>query len=540
MIKFQLSFRTKIFITILATLLGLLALFDLLFIQSEQKLLTDYTIREGKTLSMLFADNIRNGVYSEHEALLIRPVEDLFEFETVRHIAIYSSDCRLLMRKDRDSGSALNARYSELKTDEICKEQASLALQPPLHQVLDDSFVFWAPVLLHTSPSAYSLYFDTPLAHKDDHEFIGYICLALSKEDLNTRMDTLFRQNIYFMLVFLVLSIVITAIISRHISSPLARLLEHIKNSNVHLDYNNDMLKMKEGFPVIADHLSMAFDTINDLNKDVEHKAGQLALRNQELEKLNFELNDMNSRLTHDNALRREAEFQVQALTQKLIMAQELERQKIAYELHDNVAQELSSTKIASETLFDGYDDIPVEVKKRRQKMTDLVLHSLRSLRNLSYDLRPSDIEQGDFTRTLRRYCEEFAAQEAIQVNFLSTGLDSIALDYDYKINIFRLLQEALHNIKKHAEANLVEVKILISYPNLIMRIEDNGKGFEIEKRKTEALYEKRMGIKGMEERTRLLGGRITFTSSPESGLKIFVEIPYKRNDYHDEENSDH
>ena len=263
-------------------------------------------------------------------------------------------------------------------------------------------------------------------------------------------------------------------------------------------------------------------------------------IRNKALKKLNLALNNMNRQLSHDNITRKEAEAQVHSLTQELIMAQEAERQRIAFELHDNVAQELSSSKIASETLFDGHDEVPAEIRERNKKLTDLLLRSLKTVRSLSYDLRPSDIEHGDFIKIIRHYCEDFSVAEGIAVNFSSIGMNTISFDYNHRINVFRLLQEALNNIKKHAEADHLEIKMLSSHPNIIIRIEDNGKGCEIESRKTEALHEKRMGIKNMEERARLLGGCITLKSSPGSGMKIMIEFPYEKGKQYDKKNTDH
>jgi signal transduction histidine kinase len=96
------------------------------------------------------------------------------------------------------------------------------------------------------------------------------------------------------------------------------------------------------------------------------------------------------------------------------------------------------------------------------------------------------------------------------------------------EINLFRLLQEALNNIHQHAHATLATVRLVASFPHIILRIEDNGKGFDVHSCLKKAASEKRMGLGNMQERVRLLDGQLQIQSLPKSGSKIVVEVPYK------------
>ena len=101
-------------------------------------------------------------------------------------------------------------------------------------------------------------------------------------------------------------------------------------------------------------------------------------------------------------------------------------------------------------------------------------------------------------------------------------------MDNDTKIHIYRLIQEGLNNIMKHADADRVVIKLVGKFPNIILRIEDNGKGFDLKARELSSGKEKRMGLRSMNERVNLLGGEMTIQSRIMKGTKIFIKFPFK------------
>jgi signal transduction histidine kinase len=106
--------------------------------------------------------------------------------------------------------------------------------------------------------------------------------------------------------------------------------------------------------------------------------------------------------------------------------------------------------------------------------------------------------------------------------------MDGLKISSNTEINFYRLIQEGLWNIKKHAEAAKVTIKLVASFPNIILRIEDDGKGFIVKERLTAASKEKRMGLRSMEERVKLLEGKMKIHSRPNEGTKVIIEVPYK------------
>lgn len=225
---------------------------------------------------------------------------------------------------------------------------------------------------------------------------------------------------------------------------------------------------------------------------------------------------------------RKQAEEHIRILTQQMIKAQEDERQRIARDLHDNVAQDLSLLKIGCETLFDGQPSMPVEIMEKASELSEVLQRSITAVRNMAYDLRPPGLDQLGLVRTVYQYCEEISETSQISIDFSAAGLDDLKLPVDLEINLYRLIQEALRNINKHADATSVSIRMVASFPWIILRIEDNGQGFDVRKRMVEAFAEKRMGLRSMQERVSLLNGKMRIKSRPKEGTKIFIEVPYK------------
>ena len=146
-----------------------------------------------------------------------------------------------------------------------------------------------------------------------------------------------------------------------------------------------------------------------------------------------------------DVTQRKQAQEQVQSLTHQLIKAQENERLKISRDLHDHIAQDLSTLKISLETSFRNQ---PAEIRKKVSQLSDLLQRSIASVREMAYDLRPPGLDQLGLVKTLILYCEDFSKSSAVEIDFAAAGVDELNLEYETEINIYRLIQEALNNIK--------------------------------------------------------------------------------------------
>lgn len=219
-------------------------------------------------------------------------------------------------------------------------------------------------------------------------------------------------------------------------------------------------------------------------------------------------------------------EAHLRVLSRELIKAQETERLRIATELHDHLAQDLATLKLDLGGLLDETGDAGPDRRERLADLTERLSKAITAIRDLAYDLLPPGLEDLGLVRTLARYCADFASRSGLVVDFFADGMDGVRLGFETQINVYRLVQEALNNARKHAQASRVAVRIISSHPSVIVRIEDNGRGVDLEHRQDEFYQAKKMGIWGMRERARLLGGRITLRSRPGQGMRIHIDIP--------------
>jgi len=223
---------------------------------------------------------------------------------------------------------------------------------------------------------------------------------------------------------------------------------------------------------------------------------------------------------------RKHAEDLVRDLSQMLIQAQERERQMISCELHDSVAQNLSTLKIYCNRLLKDQSFPESDIKGSAEDVSKLIDQTITTVRDLAYNLRPPSLDHLGLLHVLEVFCEEFAEKNDIIVNFQAAGIHESTLNSDTQINLYRLVMEGLNNIRKHAAASKAAIRLAGAYPNIILRIEDNGKGFDIKERERSVVNEKRMGLRSMKERVNLLQGQMSIHSQLNKGTKIVIKLP--------------
>ncbi|MBW1765009.1 MAG: PAS domain S-box protein [Deltaproteobacteria bacterium] len=234
--------------------------------------------------------------------------------------------------------------------------------------------------------------------------------------------------------------------------------------------------------------------------------------------------------ISSDITARKQTEEHIRALTQQLIQAQEIERHRISRELHDHVAQDLAASKVACGLLLKPARSLAGDLKQDISKISNMLGSAITAVRDLAYNLRPQDLEEVGLVQSVFQYCEDFSEKSGVPVDFNYTGIDSLRLNLNAEINIYRLIQEGLNNIRKHADATHATIRLVGASPSIILRIEDNGKGFDVEKRLVSSMAQKRMGLRNMRERATLLQGQMKIHSKPKVGTVISIKFPYREN----------
>jgi signal transduction histidine kinase len=206
----------------------------------------------------------------------------------------------------------------------------------------------------------------------------------------------------------------------------------------------------------------------------------------------------------------------------KVISAQEEERRRIARELHDDTAQALAAVGVSLEAALDG---MPLSSSRwRLESLKVLVNQSLTDLHRIIYDLRPSILDDLGLSAAIRWLTEEHLRRTGVVVKVESYGLDE-RLPSDIETAVFRVVQEALSNIERHAGADAVLVQVSLENGTLSLEIEDDGQGFEPETVGVTTGSARGLGLQGMRERVELMGGSFTLSSSPGRGTRIAITV---------------
>jgi len=218
----------------------------------------------------------------------------------------------------------------------------------------------------------------------------------------------------------------------------------------------------------------------------------------------------------------------LQSLSRRLVEIQETERRYIALELHDEAGQSLTSLMVGLR-LLERQADSPEAVVEQVANLKSQTGDILESLHRLAIDLRPASLDHVGLVGALRQYTQSFSEQHDLPIQFEVVGLDERRLPTAVETNLYRIVQEALTNVVRHARASRIDVLLERRGDQLITIIEDDGVGFD----PRAAGQNSRLGLVGMRERAEMLDGTLMVESNGNTGTTIFVEVPYVHSDTH-------
>jgi PAS domain S-box-containing protein len=225
----------------------------------------------------------------------------------------------------------------------------------------------------------------------------------------------------------------------------------------------------------------------------------------------------------YDITKRLKAERDRKNLLQRLVTAQEEERQRISLELHDQLGQDIIALILGLKSVEAG---VPEEVNEKVKRLQIIVENLGSELQRLAHDLHPSIIENLGLAEALTTYAEEWSERNQINVD-IQTNLKETYIPKNITIAIYRIIQEALTNVLKHSGAKNVSLILDQQAGRLITIVEDDGCGFEIDKVTDKPHKEKKLGLVGMRERAELVGGSLVIESELSQGTSLFLRIPY-------------
>ncbi len=203
---------------------------------------------------------------------------------------------------------------------------------------------------------------------------------------------------------------------------------------------------------------------------------------------------------------------------------QEEERKRIARELHDDTVQSLIAIGQRIELVKGTLDD-PPKARSRLAELRTMVTGAIASVRQFSRDLRPLTLEDLGLAASMQYLVNQLAQSEGIEVNLKIDG-EVEGLSTDMEVAIYRILQEALNNVKRHAHATKVNVWAQFAKRYIRLTVQDNGQGFEVPEAITDFASAGSFGVMGLQERAQLFGGEVTIKSMPGKGATIRMVMP--------------
>jgi signal transduction histidine kinase len=212
---------------------------------------------------------------------------------------------------------------------------------------------------------------------------------------------------------------------------------------------------------------------------------------------------------------------QLQTLSHRLVALQEQERKNLSRELHDRAGQAMTALNLGLAALKRECDLSP-EYEARIEELLQTANHVMEDLHQLAVSLRPVALDRYGLLPALEQLVAAFRKQNGTEVEIVTSGLDGARLPDEVETALYRIVQESLTNITRHAQAGRVGIILSRFDDRIRLIVEDDGRGFDV----SDAMQKGRLGLVGMRERAEMVGGVLTIESAPGRGTTLIVEAP--------------
>ncbi len=220
----------------------------------------------------------------------------------------------------------------------------------------------------------------------------------------------------------------------------------------------------------------------------------------------------------------------MRSYARQIITAQEEERKRMARELHDDTAQALVGLSRRLDALLSGSDQVPETLRQRIVDIRQLTAEISHGVRRFSHDLRPSTLDDLGLLPTLEGLTTRISQEDGLPAELRVLG-ERRRLPPEVELALFRVVQEALTNARKHSQATKVTTTVEFGEGLVTVTVRDNGRGFTLPERPANLVETGKLGLTGMFERAQLVGGTLTVQSAPGEGTIVIAEIPVQNGD---------
>ncbi|MBI2755211.1 MAG: HAMP domain-containing sensor histidine kinase [Chloroflexi bacterium] len=271
--------------------------------------------------------------------------------------------------------------------------------------------------------------------------------------------------------------------------------------------------------------LSLALQPLRALERTVDRVAsGDLSARVDPVVFYDPDMERMSDTLNAMLDVVQRHQVQVQALSEQVLVAQEEERKRISRELHDETAQSLTTLLVRLKVMERARS--ADELREQIQELRELTASTIEAVRGLAVELRPTTLDNLGLVAALEAYTESYAQRMPLHVSFRAEGFNPRAerLPPQVELVLYRVVQEALTNVAKHAGARHAAVELTRTRREVVARVTDDGQGFEV----MDAMQsrERGLGLFGMQERLGLVNGTLDIDSTPGGGTTVRAVVP--------------
>ena len=484
--KFYKSLRFKISIGLVGLLSFTMSiLFIIQYVQHREKMIRNLQENVGPHLTQMVNDVLKSSMSSKNRDEMKYILEVAHQYPDVKNIFILNRTGRIVISTDnQEVGKIIGIQDA---TCQACHHPSTQALNKT---VIYSSFagerIFRNVNPIYNRRECYS-------CHPPGEKITGVLVTDFTLNNIEAQLQAELKENI--LLLFFIIGISTLAI-------------------GIALDQL--VIKRIQYFVEAASFLGRG-----DFEKTIRIKS------DDEIRRLADSFNQMAKTLMEKMRLERKYLSQI-------IEAQENERKRISRELHDEIGQGLTAIKFNLDIMDKDLPSTFPIVRERLKEAKSLSNQTLTAMRQLSMDLRPTMLDDVGLIPTLRWYIQNFSNRLNIKSNFQAVGFEE-KLPPQIETAFYRIIQEALNNIAKHAEASRVDISLQWRDSILSVSITDNGRGFDLYEVLRPDSLERGLGIIGMQERISLLGGKIDIQSRPDSGTYLYIEVPYPKDNGADE-----
>ncbi len=478
-VKFYKGLRFKIILGLISLLtLTMTILFVVQYFHHRKKMITNLQENISPHLTQMVNDVLKSSMLSKNKSEMKYILEVANQYPDVRKIFILNRTGRIITSiDDKEIGKTIDIRDP---TCQVCHYGTTKALNKTvIYSSPQGEKIFRNVNPIYNRKECFS-------CHKSEEKITGVLVTDFTLNNIENQLQAEFKENI--LLLFFAIG---------------------ISTFVIGIALNQLVIKKLQHFMEAASLFGRG-----DFKRTIIFKS------DDEIKRLADSFNLMAKTLMEKMRLERKYLSQI-------IEAQENERRRISRELHDEIGQALYAIKFNLEMIDKDLPQATPLVRGRLGEAKSLSSQTLTSMRQLALDLRPTMLDDLGLIPTLRWYVQNFSNRLNIYSNFEAMGLEE-KLPPQIETAFYRIIQEALNNIAKHAQADRVEISLMRRDSKILASIQDNGKGFDLDKVLHPESPERGFGLIGIQERVSLLGGQIEIQSRPGSGTLIHIEVPYK------------